>query len=150
MGKRIRSLGIQFGNEEIHITMHAAIRFRSRVMAIPSTVKDMTPRVIAQCADAMRSMVGESTQVMRRSGAAKRIYLMHPQCVFVMTTHGTIVTVLSASSSQHQFAQSIKEVRHSKRTGSKRDYRNSRWRRISREQDTEEPRLGIYIDEDED
>lgn len=133
MGKRVRSLSIQFGDHDIHLTTHAAWRFRNRVQRMLTRLCDMTPHMIDQAATMIRPMIGECESVVRRTKHDSRIYLSHPQCVFVLTTHGTIVTVLRRSDGDRQFADSIKEVRRDKRTAFMRDNRHSRWRRIANE-----------------
>jgi len=131
MGKRIRSLGIHFGDHEIHITKHAAWRFLNRAMHTPTALNSLTPNIIDKVTAEVRTMVSESSQVIRVSGHDDRVYLANDHCVFVMTHHGTIVTVLSKPQGSPQFAQSIKDVRRGKRTADKRPHQRTRRRRTA-------------------
>ena len=151
MGKRVRSLSIRFGDHDVHLTTHAAWRFRNRVQRILTRLCDMTPYMVDEAAKMIRPMIGECESVVRRAKHDSRIYLSHPQCVFVLTTHGTIVTVLRRSDGDRQFADSIKEVRREKRTAFMRDNRRSRWRRITNERHPRETRFKYHDHEhDED
>lgn len=139
MGKRIRSLSIQIGDNDVRITHHAIQRFRQRVENMPSSWVPLT----------IRQMLGESTAVMRRTKNDGRVYLAHERCVFVMTTEGLIVTVLSSHDGNRQFATSVKEIRKEKRAVPARVTRRSRFRRIDRDRHQRESRFNShYYDHD--
>lgn len=130
MGKRDRSLTAQFSESDIRMTTHAIRRFRQRVDNVPEA---SVPFHIIR-------MLRHATPVMRRRKDDPRIYLAHERCIFVITTAGLVVTVLSKREGGDQFAHSVKEVRRDKRTMPTRDSRRSRFQRRERDRHQREPR----------
>lgn len=139
MGKRLRSLSIQYGEADIRITHHAIRRFRQRI-----GMRNNDTNAIIKL---IRAMVPAAAAVVRRNGVNDRVYLAYDQCVFVMTTCGVIITVLKRHSNDWQFTNSIKDVRREKRQMDRSPYkrrgrsqrvRHRRDRAIMEESDTDE------------
>ena len=121
MGKRLRSVGVRFGENDIRLTRHAIQRYRERIERIPVS---HVPRVV-------RGILETARPVSREDGNAGRLYLDHDKCVIVMKRNGIVITVLRPRA--HSMTSSIKAARKKKKL--RRKYQtNSRLHRRPRDE----------------
>lgn len=131
MGKRDGFLVIKFEGRDIRITTHAVLRYRQRMMNIPTRRSDITPDVFDAVAREISKVMPRMIPVIRQRQTDSRVYLSDGQCVFALTSAGVIVTVL-AKRENSQFADSIKEIRRSKRSEPLKENSRSRFRKVER------------------
>lgn len=100
MGKRLRSIAVSLGSNEMTITKHAIQRFQQRVAPVPSK---HVPIVI-------REMLRESKFIYSVTNGSNA-YLAHEKCVFVVSADGAIITILPPMQTSHQLFENKKFAR---------------------------------------
>lgn len=119
MGKRLRRLHIAYGKHDITITSHAVRRYRERVDAV---THDEAVRQV-------RLMIGKSYELYSLRSDSRK-YLGNEKCVFVLTSTGVIITVLSAFRQHSYLFRSKKEAARKRREKNRQvrrvPYKNSR------------------------
>lgn len=125
MGKRLRSMSVCKGEQEIRISRHAMDRFRQRVKCLPYK---SIPHVVSSMLKDCRPLYPDKE--------TEGVFLAHRQCVFVLSRAGVIQTVLPPNPYHIRLYDSVKEMRQEqKRLKRKPEYKRAKTRRLRRRRD---------------